>query len=74
MPYFFPPWPDYLFAYRNGPRKRIYDATTGRREVYDLRRDPHEEHPAPSEADELSRLAAWIQYQQRLFLALIPVR
>src|ERR1041385_6246555 len=38
--YFFCPWSDYLFGYREGDKKFIYNATTNKTEVYDLKADP----------------------------------
>jgi hypothetical protein len=40
--YFFSPWSDYLFGYRDGNMKFIYNATLDDYEVYDLARDPEE--------------------------------
>jgi phosphoglycerol transferase MdoB-like AlkP superfamily enzyme len=74
--YFFSPWSDYLFGYRDGNMKFLYNASGDRYEIYDLSHDPQEkvnlvagrrEQIGPS----LSRLAGWVQYQDRLFRRLM---
>ena len=70
--YFFAPWSDHLFGYREHDTKFIYNATTDRYELYDLAADPTEQtNLIPRRAGEISqrtrRLAAWVQYQNRMF-------
>lgn len=63
--YFYCPWSDYLFGYREGNKKYIFNASTGTTEIYDLEKDPQEtKNIATSEEAELShlKLAAWVQY------------
>jgi lipoteichoic acid synthase len=70
--YFFSPWSDYLFGLRQGNTKFIYNATKESYEMYDLSADPKEENNLitaehrPSKENVL-QLAAWVQYQDRLF-------
>jgi lipoteichoic acid synthase len=63
--YFFAPWSDYLFGYRHGDRKFIYNATTNQAELYDLATDPFESKNIIKENKEPTRhyleLAAWAQ-------------
>lgn len=68
--YFFAPWADYLFGYREGDRKYIYNATTGDTEIYDLNTDPQEANNIVQDLPEQvecchQRLGAWIQYQNK---------
>jgi lipoteichoic acid synthase len=68
--YFFAPWSDYLFGYRQGNKKYIYNATKGKTELYDLSADPLESVNLSSEAGKEiaihhQRLAAWTQYVNR---------
>ena len=70
--YFFAPWSDFLFGYREGSRKFIYNATRDEYELYDLAKDPTEQRNLisqhPGEIDRhLQRIAAWVQYQNRMF-------
>jgi phosphoglycerol transferase MdoB-like AlkP superfamily enzyme len=66
--YFFAPWSDFLFGYREGDRKVIFNATTGATEVYDLSVDPLESEDISGEFSKKDlnlfheRLAAWAQY------------
>ncbi len=65
--YFFAPWSDYLFGYREGHQKYIYNATKNITEIYDLSEDPEEQENLasylPAEIDLChQRLAAWTQY------------
>jgi len=65
--YFFAPWSDYLFGYREGHQKYIYNATKNTTEIYDLSEDPEEQENLasylPAEIDLCHlRLAAWAQY------------
>jgi lipoteichoic acid synthase len=65
--YFFAPWSDYLFGYREGHQKYIYNATRNTTEIYDLSEDPEEQENLasylPAEINLChQRLAAWTQY------------
>ena len=65
--YFFTPWSDFLFGYREGNMKLIYDATTGTTEIYDLSQDPLEATNLSEQMPERVAagheiLAAWLQY------------
>jgi lipoteichoic acid synthase len=75
--YFFSPWSDYLFGYRDGNMKFIYNATVDRWEIYNLSRDRNEQMKLslPNKdrlGESASRLAGWVQYQNHLFRGLIP--
>jgi lipoteichoic acid synthase len=67
--YFFAPWSDFLFGYREGKFKFIYNATKDITEVYDLEKDPGEKDNIVGQFPEdyadqgRRRLAKWIQYQ-----------
>ncbi len=66
--YFFCPWSDHLFGYREGNKKYIYNATKDITEVYDLEKDPNEtKNLVPAEDVTVSHqtLAAWVQYQDQ---------
>lgn len=74
--YFFAPWSQYLFGYREGNRKFIYNATTDTYEIYNLIKDPHETinlvNQFPGSVNMIQhRLAAWVQYQDNLFKKII---
>ncbi|HEX8515152.1 MAG TPA: sulfatase-like hydrolase/transferase [Bacteroidia bacterium] len=64
--YFFTPWADYLFGYREGNKKYIYNATKNLSEMYDLENDPFESRNISAEYPELmershQRIAGWVQ-------------
>jgi len=68
--YFFSPWSDYLFGYREDNMKYIFNATKDVMEIYNLEKDPFEENNLSSlgaDEDNLSylKLAAWVQYQNQ---------
>ena len=68
--YFFSPWSDYLFGYREGDRKYIFNATKNITEIYDLKTDQYETNNlAPELPAEVEfchkRLAAWVQYSNK---------
>lgn len=72
--YFFCPWSDYLFGYREGNKKYIFNATKNTTEIYDLEKDPYETNNiVTSEEEKLchQKLAAWVQYQDRYMNAAI---
>jgi lipoteichoic acid synthase len=67
--YFFCPWSDYLFGYREGNKKYIYNASSDVTEIYDLKKDPGEtcniaEDDAQAQLCH-QKLAAWVQYQNK---------
>ncbi|HET7594415.1 MAG TPA: sulfatase [Stellaceae bacterium] len=73
--YFFTPWADLIYGYRQANNKYIYNVTTNEFALYDLTADPDEDHNLigdhPEMKDEVTnRLAAWIQYQNRLIAKL----
>jgi hypothetical protein len=71
--FFFAPWSDYLFGYREGNMKYIFNETQNKIEVYDLNVDPEEKinlyNKTTNEAIEQARLriAAWVQFQDKFF-------
>jgi arylsulfatase A-like enzyme len=72
--YFFAPWTDFKFGYRQGPYKVIYNGTLDTIEVFNLDADPDEQHNIAGEMPALvdesyDRLAAWVQYQNGRFAA-----
>ena len=69
--YFFSPWADWIYGYREGDRKFIFDATTNEYAIYDLASDPGEERNLIEQSPDsrrkiVERIAAWVQYQDRL--------
>jgi lipoteichoic acid synthase len=70
--YFFTPWNSYLFGYREGDMKTLFNGATGAVERYDLAKDPHERNNLVEEGADirpmLDPIAAWVQYQ-RAFIA-----
>jgi arylsulfatase A-like enzyme len=74
--YFFSPWSEYLFGYREGKHKFIFNAANNESELYDLENDPHEEHNLLKEKKEIKelahlKLAAWTQYVNSNFEKLL---
>lgn len=72
--YFFAPWSDYLFGYREGSTKFIFNASKNTTELYDLSRDPYETNNLSAELEtgiSNQRLAAWIQYQDSFMKSII---
>jgi phosphoglycerol transferase MdoB-like AlkP superfamily enzyme len=64
--YFFTPWADYLFGYREGNKKYIFNATKNITEIYDLKSDPLEtKNLALQFPDKVNtchqRIAGWVQ-------------
>lgn len=75
--YFFAPWSDYWFGYRENDTKYLFNATSNRFEVYDLAKDPHEaknlSDGSSAIRDRVSeRLASWVQYQSVLMNRILP--
>jgi lipoteichoic acid synthase len=68
--YFFAPWSDLYFGYREKNLKYLFNATRNSVEVYDVQKDPGEnESLLPSQNDVkekvLERLSSWVQFQNR---------
>ena len=67
--FFFAPWSDYLFGYRNGNMKFIFNESLKQVEVYDLNGDRDEKvnlSPADIQPEidyARNRVAAWVQFQ-----------
>jgi lipoteichoic acid synthase len=64
--YFFTPWADYLFGYREGNKKYIFNATKNLTELYDLKNDPLETRNLAVHFPERvnishQRIAGWVQ-------------
>lgn len=72
--YFFCPWSDYLFGYREGSKKYIYNASQDLTEIYDLDKDPLETRNLVTEEETAvshQKLAAWIQYQDKFMKSVL---
>ncbi len=69
--FFFAPWSDYLFGYRKGNMKFIFNESQNKVEVYDLSTDFGEKVNlySPDLKEEVkqarNRLGAWVQYQDK---------
>jgi phosphoglycerol transferase MdoB-like AlkP superfamily enzyme len=66
--YFFNPYSDILFGFREGDFKFIYNATGNVYSLFDLKKDPHEEYNIadknkPYVEESKKQLNAWIHYQ-----------
>ncbi|GAA4368653.1 hypothetical protein GCM10023185_41570 [Hymenobacter saemangeumensis] len=66
--YFFSPYSHYLFGYRDGRHKVIFNASTSQTQVYDLQMDPQESNNLAGQLPDYAhegklRLARWVQYQ-----------
>lgn len=76
--YFFAPWSDHIFGYRENDFKFVFNATKNDYEVYNIQEDPYETknliNLSNSEIKIIQhRLASWVQYQDKLFKKLISV-
>lgn len=79
--YFFAPYSELLFGYREGDRKIVFNASSNRYRIHDLARDPLEETnlDVANAAEQIvadkriaeERLASWIQYQNRFMKRLL---
>lgn len=70
--YFCAPWSDFLFGYRDGAKKLIYNATKNTFEVFDLSTDPTEAKNIANDESAFVRagreyMAAWVQYQAKFY-------
>ncbi len=69
--FFFSPFSDYLFGYRKGNKKFIFNETNKSVEVFDLLNDPDEKinirHQIPESeiTHAKKRIASWVQYQDK---------
>jgi lipoteichoic acid synthase len=73
--YFFTPWADFLFGYREGNKKFIFNATKNLTEIYDLKKDPFETRNIAMEFPEKAtvchqRIAGWVQSHNQ-FMSLL---
>ncbi|MBF8301980.1 MAG: Lipoteichoic acid synthase 2 [Candidatus Dadabacteria bacterium] len=69
--YFFAPWSNYLFGFRQDNYKFIFDASNNKYEIYDLDKDSQETRNLTEQLpdfvkDGTQRLAAWVQFQNKL--------
>jgi arylsulfatase A-like enzyme len=70
--FFFTPWGELLFGYRDGQFKYIYNASSDTIEVYDLSKDPQESSNLAYKFSQAelshvkSRIASWAQYQNTM--------
>ncbi|WP_190246276.1 LTA synthase family protein [Gelidibacter gilvus] len=75
--YFFAPWSDYLFGYRNGDLKYIFNETENTVQVYNLKNDPKELHNLYHNEMEAaiikarSKVASWVQFQDKFMTDLL---
>jgi arylsulfatase A-like enzyme len=74
--YFFSPWSDLLFGYREGNFKFIFNATNNSNEIYDLTVDPQETTNLSNQTSNLvspghRHLAAWVQNQDKFIKELL---
>ncbi|MCB0190913.1 MAG: sulfatase [Anaerolineae bacterium] len=74
--YFFSPWSDVLFGYREGNLKFIFNATVNTTQVYDLSIDTHETTDLTEQMPDLlprsqHQMAAWIQYHDKFMTKLL---
>ncbi|GAB3308317.1 LTA synthase family protein [Hymenobacter humi] len=66
--YFFSPYSQYVFGMRTPQHKVIFNASSGKTQVFDLSKDPHEMTDIAGQMPEFvqqsqRRLASWVQYQ-----------
>ncbi|MBJ7880184.1 LTA synthase family protein [Gelidibacter salicanalis] len=75
--FYFAPWSDYLFGYRNGDLKYIFNETENTVEVYNLKKDPKELNNLYTTEMEVelinarSKVAAWVQFQDKFMKQLL---
>ena len=78
--FFFAPYSDYLFGYRKGNMKYIFNETLKQVEVYDLNTDPHENSNLidVQKKEEIEqarfRVAAWVQHQEKFIKQIRQVK
>lgn len=72
--YFYAPWSDYLFGFRDKNIKCIFNASNNKYEIYDLTKDPQERNNLALKMKHLipeceQKLAAWVQHQDKYISA-----
>ena len=78
--FFFAPWSDYLFGYRKGNMKYIFNETLKELEVYNLKDDPNENSnlfdvQMQEEVNQARfRVAAWVQHQEKFIKQIRQVK
>lgn len=78
--FYFAPWSAYLFGYRKGNVKYIFNETRNTVEIYDLEKDPNEQTNLSQPADRekireaRSRVSAWVQFQDQYVKKMLKVR
>jgi hypothetical protein len=70
--YFMAPNSEMIAGYKDGDSKFIFNLARNRISIFDLKHDPGEKRNLAGEKGEAAgevadRLAAWVQYQQKLF-------
>lgn len=72
--YFCAPWSDFLFGYRDGEKKLVYNATKNVFELFNLKNDPLETKNLAGAGEQSSfiktgqeYMAAWVQYQNKFY-------
>ncbi|MGB3801953.1 MAG: sulfatase-like hydrolase/transferase, partial [Lewinella sp.] len=71
--FFFSPWTQLYFGYRDGDLKFIFNESKGSVEVYNLAADPQEKHdiadtvPPSAIAQARLRIGAWVQHQANYY-------
>ncbi|MES2592443.1 MAG: sulfatase [Bacteroidota bacterium] len=74
--FFFAPWSDFLFGFREGDYKYIYNATKNETEIYNLKTDPYEQKNISVEnSDKIvlchQKMAGWAQFVNKSTEALL---
>lgn len=74
--YFFAPWSERLFGFRENDFKFIFNATNNTYEIYNLKMDPDEEVNLSSSMpvfiqSGINKLASWVQFQNSYLEAVI---
>ncbi len=74
--FFFSPWSDYLFGYRNGNKKYIYNASRNTTQFFDLKKDPKELNTTHTLTNEElllvhKRLAFWVQENEHRMTSIL---
>jgi hypothetical protein len=78
--FFFAVWSDYLFGFREGNQKFIFNASSNKVEIYDLAADPQEMQNLVGQTPDsvitagLRSLAAWVQHHDEYIGARLQAR